>query len=353
MPRRLLWPVALVAVGLLAALILGPNLPGPRLLWREAILLEQTDGRLFRDFIPSGYDHVPRQAAAWFWRSESELTCLQPGADGSVDWIDVNLSTHQRSQGPPGPWLQPPPANAEPFFWRVSPNGHWWLQVGRRGPDRIYAVMLIDGTSRATWTNRYESHTHPEWLSDSSGFVEWPIREGQLLARVHWLDHRTTTEVQLNQLSSVATPPGIPLPQPFVPMTRSPRAPGVAMEFLVLEPTHDPAAWFRRRLSLPEALAEHTEVQVYPAPTGDHLAWLAHDSSRIPTVHARRGFPYLTFEPAYRTTLLLSQADGSRLQTLGRTPTGRTIEWLQWTPDATRISFVYADQLWIQAVPDP
>jgi hypothetical protein len=352
MRRPRTWPIA-VALCLLAGLIvwLGPHRRGP--LWPEAIPVELARDWIAADTIPSGYDVVRRQAAAWFWRSESELTCLRPAPDATVEWLDIDLATQQTTPRSPGPLLQPYPADAALFFWSASPDGRWFLQITRDEPARVYSTFALDGTHHRAWTNRYESHTHPEWLSDSSGFVEWPARDGQLLARIHWLDSGISTEIQLDQLPGVASSPEKLIPQPFVPLTKWPIDPGVAAELLVLNPPDNPTAWYRHILELPAALADYADVRVYPSPTGERLAWLAHAKSRIPALQSARNFPYAILQSKHRTTLLLSQPDGSDLRTLGRTPDGLTIERLQWSPAGHQIGFVYDDQLYVQSLSPP
>jgi hypothetical protein len=334
-------------------LLFTQRLPRPGPLWPGVQPLEMTDGWTVTDTIASGYDYFPRRASAWFWRSESDVTSLRPGADGAIEWVDFDLVAQQRSPRPSASMLQPFPSSAELFYWSASPDGQWLLQIARRGRDRIYSTFTLDGTFYRAWTNRYESHTHPEWLSDSSGFVEWPIRDGQLLARIHWLKTAVPLEIQLDQLPSLTNASANPIPQPFVPLTKWPVAPGVAVEFLVLQPVDNPAAWHRRVLVQPTTLGGFVEVEVYPAPTGERLAWLAHRTSVVPMVQPSRDFPFLKIQPKHSTTLFLSQPDGSDLQRIGRTRDGEVLGHLQWTPDASRISFVYDQTLWVQSLPAP
>jgi hypothetical protein len=340
-----------MAILLLAALLvwLRTHRPGP--LWPGAVALEPTRGLVQRDLIDSGYDHVPRQALAWFWRSASTLSCLRPGSAGSIEWTDVDLLNGRRTQRSPGPLLQPHPPEAESVAWSPSPDGEWFLQISRQGADRIYTVLDWKGEPHGQWRHRYESHSHPEWLSDSSGFVEWPIREGQLLARVHWLAAGTSVEVNLMSLPALPCASPEPLPQPFVCMGRWPRDSSVAAEFLVLDPIDHPPAWHRRVLPLPSALAEYEQVTVYAAPSGEALAWLGHARSSVPTVRNSGQFPFLHLQVEHRTTLLLSAADGTGLRALGRTAAGETLEHLQWIPGSAGISFLYAGRIWIQSRP--
>lgn len=350
MPRPRTWLIV-AAICLLLGVILWLGVPQPSPLWSGAIAVEATRGWIVADTIASGYDHVPRRAPAWFWRSESQLTCLQPTGTSTIDWIDLDLATGHATPPSPTRMLQPDPPDAELFYWCASPDGRWFLQVARHRRERIYSTFSMEGTFHRAWTNFYESNTHPEWLSNSSGFVEWPIRDGQLLVRVHWLDTGHSVEIQLNELPGIASSSPNPLPQPFVPLTKWPLAPGIAAEFLVLDPVDNPAAWHRRILALPEQLADYSDVRVVPAPTGEHLAWLAHARSKIPIVRPAPDFPFLRFEPKHRTTLLLSRPDGTDLRVIGRTPAGQTIERLQWSPASSRVSFLYAEQLWVQPVP--
>jgi hypothetical protein len=329
------------------------RLPRSGPLWPGAQPLELTHGWCVTDTIASGYDYFPRRASAWFWRSESDVTSLRPGADDAIDWVDFNLLDQQRSLRPSGSMLQPFPSTAERFYWSASHDGRWLLQIARSGRDRIYSTFTLDGVFHRAWTNRYESHTHPEWLSDSSGFVEWPIREGQLLARIHRLKTAVPLEIQLDQLPGLTNSCAQPIPQPFVPLTKWPVAPGVAAEFLVLQPADNPAAWHRRILVLPKALGAFADVQVYAAPTGERLAWLAHGTSVVPMVQSSPDFPFLTIQSRHSTSLFLSQPDGSELRRIGRTRSGEVLRYLQWTPDASRISFVYAEKLWVQSLPMP
>jgi hypothetical protein len=347
------WLFAL-ALCVLAGLCIALTWHRPVLLWPGAYPIEATQGWFVTDTIASGYDYVPRRASAWFWRSGSEVTTLRYGTDGALEWIDFNLASQHKTRRQQGSMLEPFPSTAELFYWSASPDGRWLLQLTRNGQrDRMYSTFTMEGKFHLAWTNRYESHTHPEWLSDSSGFVEWPIREGQLLARVHWLETGTMLEIQIDQLPGITNSSATPLPQPFVPLTKWPVAPGAAAEFLILQPTDDPASWHRRTLLVPEALIDFIQVQVYPAPTGDRLAWLAHATSRVPMVKASHDFPFLKFQPKHSTTLFLSQSDGSDLRRIGRTRHGEILGHLQWTPDARRLSFIYDETLWVQSLPVP
>jgi hypothetical protein len=339
-----------MALILLAALFFWLRVHRPDPLWPGAVALESTRDLVQGDFIASGYDHVPRQAVAWFWRSASTLTCLRFRSSSSIEWIDMDIANDHRSEGSPGPLLQPHPPDAELVSWSPSLDGQWFLQISREGTNRIYAVFHLRGGLHAEWRHPYESHSHPEWLSDSSGFVEWPIREGQLLARVHWLTTGSSMEVNLEQLAAIPGSCTVALPQPFVLMTRWPRDPSVVAEFLVLDPIDQPEGWHRRVLPLPAALAGYDDVHVYAAPTGDHLAWLAHARSSFPTVGVSGRFPFLTVQVQHRTTLFVSTLDGTDLRRVGRTPAGVTLEHLQWIPESIAISFLHAGRLWIQPV---
>jgi hypothetical protein len=346
--RRRTWPV-LLWLGALTALLLWITLSHLHPLWPGAIRLDLTHGIITNNFIHSGYDFVPHHAPSWFWNSNSNLIHLARSGPGIYHTINLDLHPIRLQQFTHD--SRPTPSTHETALvdWAPSPNGRWILKLERRGATRFYTASTFDGQQSLSWTNRYEGRTPPEWISDSTGFVDWPVRDNPLLAHVYWLNSPTTHELTLDDLPArpITTPA---LPQPFVLMRKQPHSPGTAAELLILSPRDHPAAWHRAILPTPTAFAAETGIQTIIAPTGDWFLWLRHKPAPFPKPAFHPGFPYLSFHSRDRTTLLLSRPNGSQLHILGRTTPGRTIDAARWAPDGRRFAFVYDDSLWLHQV---
>lgn len=315
--------------------------------WPQTTPVPAAVGLVDGDFMPSGYDFFPRQSISWFWSSPSNLAFLHRAGSAGVQGGCVDLSDGRSADFKPVPWLRSAHPSSEIFFWAASPDGRYLLTVSESGPDRVYTVSTIEGDHRGAWTNRYESHTHPEWLNDSSGFVEWPLRDGRLLARTHWIDCGTSQELDLEQLPPLVVRTGSPLPQPYVLLTKWPVAPGTAAEILVLTPPTDPGAWYRASVPVSAALTGQPDLELSISPTGDSILWLCHTPSQLPRPARQDWFPFVLFRRVYRTTLFVSKPDGNDLQFLGRTQPGHPVGAIRWSPDGSQFAFLHQNTVWL------
>ncbi len=238
------------------------------------------------------------------------------------------------------------------IYWAPSPDGRWLLTVRRFGQRRLYQVYESGHSLQASWTNRFEGRSQPDWLNDSTGFVDWPIREGRLLARVYWIDTGRAAEVDLDSLLSVPVVTSKPMPQPCVELRFSPLSTEIAAEFLLLSADRNPLNWARGVLNLPRALRHSQKTDITLSPTADRLAWTCEEADLIPLVILSSAPPFLEVQTQIRTSLYVSRPDGSQLALLGRTRPGATFSEVCWSPEGSQLSFVYQNSLWLQHVPD-
>jgi hypothetical protein len=298
----------------------------------------------------SGYDSRRRFTSSWFLQSNHVVCSFHRDPAGLIQ-----LRRLDPAQSPPSTAVYPEPlsdnSNGILVFWAPSPDGQWLLTVRRFDQRRLYQVFDHRLSLHRAWTNRHEGRSHPDWLSDSSGFVEWPIRDGRLLARVHWLDRDDTAEADLLDLPVDAVHGAGPLPQPCVPLIYSPPAVGVAIEFLILSTNREPASWQRATLQLPDTLRRYEPPRVTLSPAATRIAWLCESTNRLPRISFTRAPPFVRVQPRFQSSLFVSRPDGSQLAPLGRTQPGTAVAAVRWSPEGDSLSFVYRNELWIQPLP--
>ncbi|MBH0197557.1 MAG: NAD-dependent epimerase/dehydratase family protein, partial [Nitrospira sp.] len=79
-------------------------------------------------------------------------------------------------------------------------------QVRVEGEDLVYRARRLDGgPALRVWTNRQEVAVDLRWVSDSSGFAEWPSRPDGVWARFHWLESGEVEEHRLRDLAVQST----------------------------------------------------------------------------------------------------------------------------------------------------
>jgi hypothetical protein len=306
-----------------------------------------TRGVITNALMDSGYDSRPRSTISWFLESNHVISSFHRNPAGLIQLhrFDPALSSPATTV-----YLEAlaDNGNGTIVFWVPSPDGQWLLTVRRLDQRRLYQVFDHHHSLHRSWTNRHEGRSNPDWLSDSSGFVEWPIRDGRLLARVHWLDRDETAEADLLDLPVQAVHGPGPLPQPCVPLLYSPPAVGVAVEFLVLSPDREPRSWQRATLRLPDALRRYEPPRIALAPAAARIAWLCESTNRLPRISFSRAPPFVRVQPRLQSSLFVSRPDGSQLAPLGRTQPGTVVDAVRWSPAGDHLSFFYQDVLWLQ-----
>jgi hypothetical protein len=347
--HRPAWALALFALAATIAIGLANRSHRP---FPQASALPLTRGIITNAFVESGYDFRRRYTASWFHAPNQIIGTFHRNPTGGIDVLQLDLAQ------PNAPSVHHPAAlddhETRPLtYWTISPDGRWLLTVRRLRESRLYQVYQSDHSLAGSWTNRYEGRSQPDWLNNSSGFVEWPIRDGRLLARVHWLDTDQPTEVQLDSLPAHVLRRPDPLPQPCVPLLFSSLSSDIAAEFLILSPDRHPANWRRAILDIPEPLRHLDRTSVALSPTADHLAWLCETTARLPRLTFSRVPPFLEIRPRHRTSLFVSRPDGSQLTFLGRTHPGTTFPAIRWSTAGDHLTFLYQDSLWLQRLPTP
>lgn len=347
--HRAWWALALFALA--AAFIVGWLGRSTRLFdYAHPVL--STRGVITNAFIESGYDFRRRYTVSWFLTSNQSIASFHRSPDGAVQLLQLNPGLPQSLE-------QPAPLGdieGQPLiYWAPSPDGQWLLTVRRLDRLRLYQVYRSDHTLHAHWTNLFEGRSLPDWLNNSQGFVEWPVRESRLLARVHWLDTAQSTEVDLETLPTHTLRTPEPLPQPCVPMLYFPNSPNITAAFLILSADRQPRNWKRVSVILPESLRHHEKTTVTLSPTADRLAWLCESTDQLPRPVLNRVPPFFQLEPQLRTSLFVSRPDGSQLAFLGRSRPGTLVPALRWSPKGDAFTFVYQNALWRQplSTPDP
>lgn len=320
-------------------------------LFRQAHPLAPTQGIITNAYLESGYDYRRRFTLSWFLTSNQSVASFQRNSNGIVQL----LRFHPNHADAPSVEELPPLSRIDDqplIFWAPSPDGRWLLTARRLQQLRLYQVYRADHTLHARWTNPYEGRSQPDWLLNSQGFVEWPIRDSRLLARVYWLDSSTPTEVDFAAIPIHTLHSPDPLPQPCVPMLYSPNSSEVAAEFLILSPDRQPRNWKRATLILPESLRHYEKITVNLSPAAHQLSWLCESAAPLPHWELDRVPPFIHFQSQYRTSLFVSRPDGSELVFLGRTRPGTAVPAVRWSPESDQLTFVYQDALWTQPL-DP
>jgi hypothetical protein len=345
------WRTPALAAVLAAAIAVGFLARSPRF-FHQAHPLALTQGVITNTYVESGYDYRRRFTLSWFLTSNQVIAGFQRSSNGAVQLLRFDPA----QAGPPS--VEAPAAFApiedQPLvFWAPSPDGQWLLTVRRLEQLRLYQVYRADHTLHARWTNAYEGRSQPDWLLNSQGFVEWPIRDSRLLARVYWLDSSHPTEVDFAAIPIHTLHSPEPLPQPCIPMLYSPNSSEVAAEFLILSPDRQPRNWKRATLLLPESLRHYEKITVSLSPAAHQLSWLCESADPLPHWELNRIPPFIHFQPQYRTSLFVSRPDGSQLVFLGRTRPGTTVPAVRWSPESDQLTFVYQNALWTQPLPQP
>jgi hypothetical protein len=345
---RFWWAWALAAT---AAAIAVDQSSRPSHQFPKAKPVPLTRGVITTGLMESGYDARRRFTTSWFLQSNHVICSFHRDAAGHVQ-----LHSFHPGQNPPATnvVLEPLAEREEGtlVFWAPSPDGRWLLTVHRLDDRRVYRVFDNHHSLHRSWSNRHEGRSRPDWLSDSSGFVEWPIRDGRLLARVYWLDRGQTAEADILDLPVRAVDGPDPLPQPCVPLLYSSPAVGMAVEFLVLSDHLEPGGWQRLAVALPEALRRYDPPRIALSPAARQIAWLCESTNRLPRVSFSRGPPFVRLQPRLQSSLFVSRPDGSQLVPLGRTQPGTAVAAVRWSPEGDSLSFVYRNELWIQPLPD-
>jgi hypothetical protein len=132
-----------------------------------------------------------------------------------------------------------------------------------------------------------------------------------------------------------------------------PQSPKIAAEFLILSPDRQPQNWKRATLILPESLRHHEKITVSPLRRPIDSPGSVNPPTPCPTWPSTAFPPSSISNPRLRTSLFVSQPDGSQLVFLGRTRPGTTVPAVRWSPASDQLTFVYQNALWTQPLPQP
>ncbi len=292
------------------------------------------------------YHHVP----SYFWLSDTELFSIREVRRGAYESVRIDLTTGNVVREPGrSPIDAGQGAGDKAFCWTVSPDGKWILSISKaRNDEHNYIARRFDAARQVAWTNHYDGSVQPTWLGDSSGFIEWPVRDGVGYARVYWLDTGRTNEINLDALPADALKRKQSFEQPNAMIISKMWREGSAAEFIELKREGDGLTAKRYCLAPPAELARG-EGRAFLSPRGDRLAWVVSFTRRFPRIAFQRRDPYLIVEPVNSTVVCLSRLDGSDIRVLGHLKSGFDISRVNWTPDAHRLSFVCDNAFWTVA----
>jgi len=313
----------------------------------KAVRAEAARNIVTNEFTYSGYHFFYHHTASYFWLSDVELLSIREVRQGVYESARIHLASREISRSPGRLLLEPAQDKWDKtFYWNVSPDGKWILYVASTRTHLIYTAKSLDGSRQVAWTNRFQGGVNPTWLSDSSGFIEWPVDETGLHARVHWMASRETTEFSIDALPC-ASPAGLArLQHPFAQVpVRVQATLNMVGEFVQLRRAE--GAWELTRFGLqkPQNL-RRGEGWICLSPRGDRVAWLYYIPERVPQFTFERAYPFVETRPRYSTVVLISRPDGNQIHVVGSIGPARGLASVTWTPDGRRLSFVCDEALW-------
>jgi len=316
----------------------------------KASRLAVAQGVITNELIYSGYSFFYHHVPSYFWLSDTELFSIHDVRRGVYETVRIDLTTGKIARKPGRtPIDAARGAGDKAFYWTVSPDGRWILSISKAGNDEHkYTARRFDAARQVAWTNHYEGSVQPTWLGDSSGFLEWPVRDGVGYARVHWLDTGGINELNLDALPAERLDRKQSLEQPNAMIISTRWRNGSAAEFIELKRAVDGLVAKRYSLAPPAELA-WGDGKAFLSPRGDRLAWVTSFTRRFPRITLQRRDPYLNVEPVSSTVVCLSRLDGTGLRVLGHLKSGLDINRVAWTPDARKLSFVCDNAFWTVA----
>lgn len=342
--RRRNWIAALICLAVLLLILFSAGSSNDLL--ARATRLALTQGVITNEMTYSGYHFFYHYAPSYAWLSETQLHSIQEVSRGSYETARLDLAAGNIvKRAGRGPLRNSQGTLDQPFYWRVSPDGKWILFLSKNGDDLIYTATTLDGDRQTAWTNRFDGSVEPVWLSDSSGFVEWPARDGTNYARIRWLSSGLINEFDLGSSPMASLQDLDRLKSPYAAVSPKMLSSGHAAEFFELSGTGERSTLRRYSVSVPEEL-QQGESKVFLSPRGDRLAWLCFVKRKIPELIRVRRFPFFMTEPRFTTAVLVSRLDGSELRLIGRLRPGDDIRSVAWTPSGRQLSFIHANSLW-------
>jgi hypothetical protein len=346
--RNWTWAPLLLSLVVIGGLLVG--CPGD--LVSRAARVAATQGIVTNEASYSGYHFFYHHTASWYWLSDNEILSIREVARGVYESAQINLSSGQITRSPGRMQLDVAQDKWDKtFYWTVSPDGKWILYVGSARGSLIYDARRFNGSARVTWNNRFEGVVHPTWLSDSSGFIEWPMRELGRQARVHLLSSHDTAQFKIDDLPAGFMSGKARLEHPFAQVpSRIQTTTNTAGEFLELKQVNGKLALQRFLLPIPAKL-RRGEGRTFISPQGDRVAWVYAFQLRVPRFWFERTYPYVETRPRYSTVVLASGADGDGLGTIGVLGPGSDVGTVTWNPDGKRLGFVHDGSLWTVPVP--
>jgi hypothetical protein len=312
----------------------------------RATRLALTQEVITNEMTYSGYHFFYHYAPSYTWLSDTDLYYIQETSRGNYETVRLDLAAGNIvKQAGRGPLRKTQGTLDQTFYWRVSPDGKWILIVSKNRDDLVYTATTLDGDRQTAWTNRFEGSVEPVWLSDSSGFVEWPARGGTNYARIRWLSSGLVKAFDLGASPTMSLQNLDRLKVPHATLSPKMLSSGHAAEFFELSGSGERLTLRRYSVSVPEELHQG-ESKVFLSPQGDRLAWLCFFKRKIPELIRVQRFPFFITEPQFTTAVLVSRLDGSELRLIGRLRPGDDIRNVAWTPSGRQLSFIHGNSLW-------
>lgn len=325
----------------------------------------------------------------YFWLSPHELLAFS--GTNRRDLQAVRHNTRTGVEMPIPGLTQQLRAARLPRALDVSPDGKWllWVDLGARPPRPV--ATTTDGLQTFRWPQGFHN-TSLAWLPDSRGWLRTthlgfnpsiqtyrlgsqqadyaPIKGGG----GGWLLGATPqgrlltiggTSVSVMDTGEPAHQPsqivGRPFKSPsdaFRPLQAMPFVIGggaTITEHRLAGPARPQAAATHvkhAKAQFPLKIAAGGDASLALSPDGTRLGWLVYTgrAASLPEQWAARYFPGL-FPPAssWSLNLYVSERDGTQMREVGYAAVprhDRSRGVLRWTPDGTRLSFVYGGALW-------
>jgi WD40-like Beta Propeller Repeat len=344
-PRRgWIGALLLLAIGAFVALTAGRHSD----LLSKATRLAVTRSVVTNEWTYSGYYNYYHHTASWFWLSDVEILSICQVTRDSYQSARINLTSGRVIQSAGRLLLEPAQDKRDKtFYWSVSPDGKWILYMMRSAGRKImYAAKSFDGAAQHVWTNLFEGGTNPTWLSDSSGFVQWAVRDDGNYVKVHTLASGDAVELKMEPARFVPTGGATELKGPFalVPLNIQ-TSTNSAGEFVEVNRTAKGLFLKRFVVSVPSELKQG-ERNIFVSPRGKRLAWVVYFEQKIPRFSFKRAYPFVETLPRYSTAVLVSRMDGAQIRLVGTLNPDDAISALAWTPNGKLLGFIHDGSVW-------